>query len=346
MPLCRHTSQPFQPILAPFTHLSKISPPTIMFDITRRSRSKQQEEAEWEEPQLNHWDIFRQVSRENVQLGLAVSRGNDTISELTKLLAEYNVLLTQATSIDLNADHVPSQLNKALSTGNIGLDDDSVSLLLDEPQEEEPQSGHCTVILEVKRENVQLTLALSRRNDTISELTKLLTEYDILLTQATSSDLNGNHVSKQLDEPWSTSNRGLDAHGLSLLLNDPLSLDSHRLSLLINEPRFTCSRGLDTDTVSPSCLPVTIAGFSNPFAPSQKEHGSKNYGSVQPLTFYLQKQSKFGSMVTHSGHTRLPINLLRTHLCPIMNLCDVSSFFVRFFTSTRTGTSPAAYFIR
>jgi hypothetical protein len=217
-----------------------------MFDITRRSHSKQQEEPEWEEPQSNYWDIFRQVSRENVQLALAVSSGNDTISELIKLLEEYDVLLTQATSIDLNADHVPSQLNEPLSTGNIDLGADSVSLLLDEPK-----SGLLAIILEVKQENVQLALALSRRNDTISELTKLLTEYDVLLTQATSSNLNANHVSKQLDEPWSTSNRGLDAHGLSLLLNDPLSLDSHSLSLLINEPRFTCSRGLDTDSVSP-----------------------------------------------------------------------------------------------
>ncbi|KAJ6065456.1 hypothetical protein N7444_001109 [Penicillium canescens] len=198
-----------------------------MFDRTCRSLSKQQEE-----PQFNHWDIFRQVSRENVQLALAVSSGNDTISELVKLLAEYDVLLTQATSIDLYADHIPTQLNEPLPTGNFGLDPDSVSLSLDEPQEEEPQSGHWAVILEFKRENVQLALALSSRNDTISELTKILTEYDVLLTQATSSGLNANHISQQLDEPWSTSNRGLDTHGLSLLLNDPLSLDSHSLSLL------------------------------------------------------------------------------------------------------------------
>ncbi|KAJ6051694.1 hypothetical protein N7460_002228 [Penicillium canescens] len=199
-----------------------------MFDRTCRSLSKQQEE-----PQFNHWDIFRQVSRENVQLALAVSSGNDTISELVKLLAEYDVLLTQATSIDLYADHIPTQLNEPLPTGNFGLDPDSVSLSLDEPQEEEPQSGHWAVILEFKRENVQLALALSSRNDTISELTKILTEYDVLLTQATSSGLNANHISQQLDEPWSTSNRGLDTHGLSLLLNDPLSLDSHSLSLLV-----------------------------------------------------------------------------------------------------------------
>jgi hypothetical protein len=238
-----------------------------MLDITRRSLSKQQEEPQWEEPQFNHWDIFRQVSRENVQLALAVSSGNDTISELTMLLAEYDVLFTQATSIDLYADHTTTQLNEPLSTGNIGLDPDNVSLLLDEPQEEEPQSGHWAVILEFKRENVQLALALSSRNDTISELTKLLTEYDVLLTQATSSGLNANHISQQLDEPWSTSNRGLDAHGLSLLLNDPLSLDSHSLYLLVNEPRFTCSRCLDTDSNSTLLSTRDYCRLFNPVCP-------------------------------------------------------------------------------
>ncbi|KAJ5770423.1 uncharacterized protein N7511_002474 [Penicillium nucicola] len=163
----------------------------MMLDKIHHSLSKQQRESKPREPlpddpQSHKYNVIRQVSREHVQLKIAVSHTNATISELTGLLAAYDVLLTEATSIDLNADCPSSQIDKSSYVENYCFDTRSLALMFYDPAER-CQAVHW-VVDEIVWNNIQLALALSCRNKAISEMTKFLVEYQLLLTHATASD--------------------------------------------------------------------------------------------------------------------------------------------------------------
>jgi hypothetical protein len=214
---------------------------------------------------------LRQITREHVHLALAVSTADETLSKMFTLLADYDSVLKEATSIDLSTDCDSSQLDeldeldKSPSTDYYCLRTDSASLLLDEPQQVKPQSGHYAIFDEIKQKNIQLALTLARRDDLISELTKLLMEYDILLTQGLfrrrdSKIVDGSQellpgqkmiLVPGLREPWTIKTRGLHAHGLYLLYNDKLSMNWYTFNLLLKEPVFTSRRLRGTGDCSP-----------------------------------------------------------------------------------------------